>query len=290
MAPNKKRGNLDGNRRISPSTKTGKNEKRTADKQLKQSSLLNYISRRDNHVENCPKKCTKRGKRKRVDLDSKFIDSDGWIETDNKKCVDNTEPFRKKETSDHNENISKEPKGAILFDKCGIKSPCFENILDRKQDLTHKKERLNNMCLKELAVTESVEQSKETDSDILSLKMLDCKHLSSQDLLNAFNTNLKYITDIVSSNRQQDHNRHSLVHKLKLMKYPKNLARSTSMTTFDYKQKQQLLKLLQEQFCESTPSFLTQLLSEMCLKIFMDVHNMSFKNAVEYLHKHCVEL
>lgn len=257
---------------------------------LKQSSLSDFIS--SSNDSKTDKKHRGNNRLKAQCLDSTFVDCDGWIETDKKKITENLQHAPTFTPKISTESMCSKPNDSKLFNSFGIKSPCFENILLKKQDLEQQIEKLDNVYFKEhSSVAKHVDEFFDVKDCMNHIGILNCKHLSLPEIVNAFNTNLRYVTNIF--NEKYQHNSHTLFDNIKsrecIIDTSESFALATSMTAFNYEQKRQLLKLLREIFCDSTPVNLTSLLSEVCLKIFMDVHSLSFKQATEYLNNNPIE-
>lgn len=106
--------------------------------------------------------------------------------------------------------------------------------------------------------------------------ILDCKHISDEEITSAFEKNLSYITEIFKGIRYSK--RHDL------FQTNANLIHNTSMITFTLQQKGILMRLMRQTFGNAyVDYFLKVLLPELCLKIFMDEHKMTNEEAVKYL-------
>lgn len=116
---------------------------------------------------------------------------------------------------------------------------------------------------------------------------LDCKHLTLEDINEQFKKNLSFLSGILkghtpSDRHQQYNDKMNRIHKFT------NLTFSTSTIVFGFEQLDLIISLLHEEFdplYKKTCYIFKVLLPELCLKIFMDIHNMNKTDAISYLDK-----
>lgn len=174
------------------------------------------------------------------------------------------------------------------FEKYGILLPSFEDIMEQKKKLESDKKILQDILPKigiALPKFPSFVKIKEP-----KIKMLDCKHLTEEEIVNAFEKNLKYLSDICSEKiyceRHERFKSEQSVNDLSI----NSLTYNTSMIVFDWRQKKILVEMIDNHFQSGCVDYYFKvLMPELCLRIFMDTHRMSRSRAVEYLDKRPVE-
>ncbi|KAK9884826.1 hypothetical protein WA026_009053 [Henosepilachna vigintioctopunctata] len=171
------------------------------------------------------------------------------------------------------------------FEEYGLLLPSYEKILGNKVIMENEARALDTY--EELYADLDITLPNEL-KDMLNLNdtpgtsdLLDCKSLSIEELSNCFYENLNYIRNILEGNVYSER------HK-KFIDGDPTFDFTYSISTVIYTEEQQdhLLMLLEKNFdpeAENTQYFFKVLLPELCLKIFMDLHNKTFEEAVKYL-------
>ncbi|KAK9679377.1 hypothetical protein QE152_g40081 [Popillia japonica] len=218
------------------------------------------------------------------------------VDSPNKSSVGKTKrklDFNKleKESGDQLSNISNkkslEPKKCSnSFRKYGIYVPSYQDILNEKEKYDKYAELVESLTKMVVPLPEI--KMHDYDRQPRKIKVLNCKHLSKEDLFRAYEKNIKYLDDIISGNSFSE--RHE---KYKSVAAREELTYNTSMITFTNEQKQLLVTDLCEKYGETSALsdyYFKVLLPELCLKIFMDEHSMSREAATEYLDCYPVEV
>lgn len=171
---------------------------------------------------------------------------------------------------------------STYFLKYGINVPSFEKIIQEHKKTEKYKKYLENIvlpsCTDAYSPLEKIEDGDNYD------EVLDCKHLTLEKIRQAVKRNIKYLKRIYS--REQYSERHESFLKQHNLSFDENdLRYNTSTITFTYEQNREMVKILEKEFGDNVPYFFMVLLPELCLKIFMEEHNMSYEEAVEYLEQ-----
>lgn len=179
-------------------------------------------------------------------------------------------------------------KNNKLYKKYGVLIPTIDEILQEKKELEVYKNQLNSFqCINESCL-ESLVPSKISEKRFDQCEeILDCKHLSLTQISKVVRKNLKYLQDIM--NGRVFNKRHELFYNKNNKPFTlttKDLTYNTSMVLFTYDQTEYILSELKKYLDPDdklTQYFFQVLLPELCLKIFIDTHDMSYDNAVAYL-------
>lgn len=271
---------------------------------LKQVSLSNYIKSPEN-VKAQPKAAkTKRVAKPRktkivnYKLSPKITEYNGWIETSKAKMFKENysendllqmeKPKKKNCQKKLDLGEKRESKVSASYRKYGVKVPSINSILKDIKDNEQFQECVNNLKFDDYTVVNS-------DFEEICQKkwdnIFDCKHMSDEDITEAFEKNLSFMKDIFNGTRYSK--RHELFHRKTSVStsfIEKNLIYNTSMITFTQEQKKILLKMMIKTFTQQHMDYFFQvLLPELCLKIFIDEHNMTNEDAVKYLREGPVE-
>ncbi|KAH1022328.1 hypothetical protein HUJ04_011749 [Dendroctonus ponderosae] len=120
--------------------------------------------------------------------------------------------------------------------------------------------------------------------------MLDCKSLTLDELTEQFNLNVSFLAGIsggktYSDRHQRYHNSNQWQHKFTL----RDLTYNTSTIVFSFEQVDHLATLIDGGFPDQSKYVFQVLLPELCLKIFMNQHDMSKLQAKKYLDMRPVE-
>jgi len=177
------------------------------------------------------------------------------------------------------------------FDKYGISTPSVEEILEYQKNLESQLKCIDDFDAQyepQECVEFNIEEPK-------ALVMLDCKHLTNEEINKAFDENYQYVYDIFHGIRHSARHERFKKENVQDQFTSKDLKYNTSTITFSDEQKQLLLSRLDKKFnqdeilCSNTTRyFFKVLLPELCTKIFMDVHNMTFEEATKYLDNRSV--
>lgn len=166
----------------------------------------------------------------------------------------------------------------------GVKIPSFNNIMKKCAEA---EEYIKSVEANKLeSYTEMCQYKNQTKTVDKNREILDCKHLTLKEIQKAFERNLTYIKQIQSGEVHSE--RHDAFlkqqHQVHFNKQD-DLRCDTSTITFSDKQIWEMLKMLKSEFDNKTQYFLMVLLPELCLKIFMEEHEMSHDEALEYLRE-----
>ena len=170
------------------------------------------------------------------------------------------------------------------FEKYEIVLPSFEKIVaDHKKFEEHKEsvKRLDVFDEGMLKVSLATDCLKEKE---FTGELLDCKHVSLEELSKSFWKHLKTLRTIMKGDKFSQ--RHHSFFKRDAGDVGQDLTCSTSCAVFSYEQKEHLLRLIEAEL-DPDDKFLGYifkvLLPELCLLIFMDEHRMTKSDAEEYL-------
>lgn len=114
--------------------------------------------------------------------------------------------------------------------------------------------------------------------------ILDCKQLTLKEIKQYFEKNICFLMNIMSGEHYCK--RHSEFKQKHLQNSEYYLTVSFSMIAFSFEQIHEMANLMSECFDsdnEKDEYFFKVLIPELCLKIFMNTHNMSEEEAVDYL-------
>lgn len=187
--------------------------------------------------------------------------------------------------------ISQRPKKENkLYKKYGVVLPTVEELLKEKEDLENYKNQLEQFdSINQLRLELSTYKENLQTEPVHSEHILDCKHLSLQIILKYLKKNLKHLQDIMYKRVYNErHERFNNKYKQTLTPSTSDLTYNTSMIVFTYDQIEFMIEKLKKYLDpedQLTQYFFQVLLPELCLKIFMQTHNMSFEEAVIYLDK-----
>lgn len=165
--------------------------------------------------------------------------------------------------------------------------PSVDEVLQEKKELElykNKLETVHDICMlnKVLSPLKNQEVCLKQHNQIL-----DCKHLSLRKISKAVKNNLDDLKDIMCGKVfNERHKKFSDRYKKILTLTTKDLTYNTSMVLFTYDQVEYMLTKLKKYLDPEdklTEYFFKVLLPELCLKIFMQAHNMSYDDAVVYL-------
>ncbi|CAH0553409.1 unnamed protein product [Brassicogethes aeneus] len=177
------------------------------------------------------------------------------------------------------------------FEKYGVLMPSMKDVLSDQKELEKLKRQVNELKEIEdvsLDLTFSIKDiCKENKIETLS-----CKLLTTDKLTDLFYENKSYLQDILNgkqySERHERFYNYNPTYDLTTM----DLNYNTSMIVFTYDQIELLTDLLTENFDREeklTSYFFKVLLPEFCIKIFMDVHDMTYEEALMYLETRPIE-
>lgn len=177
-------------------------------------------------------------------------------------------------------------KRSQLYKKYGVRIPTVREVLQEQKELKEYKKILENiqdMNETNLNISFSPVKSPRKRRE----KILDCKDLSEEKLLKSIRTNLKYLSDIINEQVfNERHRKYYAKHKTNLTCGINSLKYNSSTIVFTYGQIEFMLIKLRKYLDPEdklTEYFLQVLLPELCLKIFMATHKMSYEQAVVYL-------
>lgn len=115
---------------------------------------------------------------------------------------------------------------------------------------------------------------------------IDCTHMTNQELKEAFDRNLPYLLDIYNGTRYSSRHEQYFSEQLTDIFSTNSLMCSSSLSIFNGEQKLYLAKKIAKNFKDlesNTQYYFKVLLPDICLKIFMDEHNMTQEEAINYL-------
>ncbi|CAH1169013.1 unnamed protein product [Phyllotreta striolata] len=167
-----------------------------------------------------------------------------------------------------------------FFKKYNVIIPTIDELLKEKEDYNQIKAKLEKTSF----LTDfSEKHSQKLRSFRKSLNekenILDCEHLSSQQLLSAFERNKKYLVAIKKKKGVNDDKR--LQDNFNIYSnFP------PGFIVFNFKQIEFLMKLVTYEFDPNDLNnryCFTVLLAELCLRIFMECYDMKYEEAVAYL-------
>lgn len=180
---------------------------------------------------------------------------------------------------------NKRPKQTEEFKKYGVIVPSIDEIIaDQKHLSSYKIQVEEAQTLKEptFKMPNSPKKGKEDEA------YLDCKHLTLEDISEQFKTNILFLSNIMKGQTPSDRHRRYYDKKNHINKFTeKDLTYSTSTIVFTFEQLDHMITLMQEEFDpegDRTCYFFKVLLPELCLKIFMDIHDMNKREANGYLN------
>ncbi|KAK5644958.1 hypothetical protein RI129_006258 [Pyrocoelia pectoralis] len=180
--------------------------------------------------------------------------------------------------SKNSKSIKRQPSGS--FTKYGVILPTFEEALTHKQELDKLKKAIDEFDVSDDSIERFV---LETEEPIKAIRILDCKHLSDEELRQKLEQNYEYLYNIVHGISKSERHKKFTTAQYKTGTRTDDLTYNTSMITFTFEQKQLLLHYLSKNFGDNNQYFFKVLLPELCTKIFMDTHNMTYSEAVSYL-------
>lgn len=259
---------------------------------LKQSSPTKFMSPSSHSKQNGGiKKRPKKKSSKTVASENKHIQKNtikDWLDQ-NKISVpcdkDRNVKSPSKNTKGKDKVFGKHTLSASYL-KYGVRLPTFEKILQEHEKTEKYKKCLENMELP--SYIESYDYNskfKVTDETSSPNRILDCKHLTLEETRAAVKRNIRYLRKIYSGQKHcERHNAFFKQHKPNFDK--SDLRYNTSTITFTYEQNKEMVKMLEREFGDENVSyFFMVLLPELCLKIFMQEHDMRHAEATEYLEQ-----
>ncbi|KAF2905099.1 hypothetical protein ILUMI_01083 [Ignelater luminosus] len=202
----------------------------------------------------------------------------------------NSEKTKFPEEKDSKKTFKRNTSGS--FAKYGLHIPSFEDIIESQKKYDNHQQYLDK--LDEMNYSqESLELN--IDEPCGTTVTLNCKHLTNEEIRKAFEQNKGYIYNIFNGSTYSERHERFQKENPKDQFTTKDLKYNTSMLVFTYEQKEELLSYLYKYFDSDSglgsnnQYFFKVLLPELCLKIFMDVYNMNYDEANEYLEKMPIE-
>ncbi|XP_050296682.1 uncharacterized protein LOC126736396 [Anthonomus grandis grandis] len=191
--------------------------------------------------------------------------------------------------------VTKKPSGTVRkrkakqpdsFQKYGAHLPSAEELITTQNQLSSYKNQVQEAqhvrepLFKSLCTPEKVK-------DIQPLPLLDCKHLSLEDIDRYFEDNITFLSQIITGKIYSDrHKRYYDKENVQDIQTAANLTCSTSTIVFSFEQLDKMIALMREKFDPkdlNTSYSVKVLVPELCLRIFMDVHGMNKREANRYL-------
>ncbi|XP_066253856.1 uncharacterized protein [Euwallacea similis] len=228
-----------------------------------------------------------KGTKKRP-LSTKPVVKKKTLLNDNSMCSEdlptfNTEPIRKKQ------------KLTKTFEKYGVIVPSLEEILVEQEQIREYKEQVQRaMKLKKLNFTAltiltNVRRSERISDQVSKAIPLDCKHLALEKITWYFNKYMpvrKIINRKFTSRRQKQYyfKKNGISQNGPYL----DLEYSSTSMVFTFEQVDHMANLMKNRFESENINiqYLCQILiSELCFKIFMDVHNMDRQQAKTFFDK-----
>ncbi|KAB0795014.1 hypothetical protein PPYR_11853 [Photinus pyralis] len=182
------------------------------------------------------------------------------------------------ERKQNSRSLQRHPSGS--FQKYGVILPTYEEALLHKQKLEEMKQAIADFDVS----NDSISDFELDFEEPKPIEILDCKHLNDEQLEEELKLNHQYLYDIVHGIRKSERHDKFMNAMYKTGTKTDDLTHNTSMITFTFEQKRLLLKYLSKKFGDNTQYFFKVLLPELCTKIFMDTHNMTYSEAVSYLN------
>lgn len=171
-------------------------------------------------------------------------------------------------------------KSSASFQKYGMLIPSYEDILKEREECD-KYHAL--ICSLEKLISPTEDIKLDISDDDPSEECKDCKHMTTDAIVSAFERNLDYLNKIRDGTIYRK--RHELFKKTITNN---GLIYNTSMILFKDEHKDMLIKKLCKQYGDddlsSSDYYFKVLLPELCLKIFMDEYSMTHEEAVRYLN------
>ncbi|KAF5300178.1 hypothetical protein FQA39_LY11212 [Lamprigera yunnana] len=169
--------------------------------------------------------------------------------------------------------------------KYGTRVPSIKYIMEYKKNFEEEKRQMEELRKGVNFMTE--EELIDFSSICEELKplteTLNCKHLTISDLKKALKQNDKFLYDIYYGISYCE--RHELFYKNCVAS---RLSSNVSMIAFTYPQLKVFLNFFDKKFDNSLGKisyYFQVLLPELCIKVFMDTHKMTYEEAFEYLSK-----
>lgn len=173
------------------------------------------------------------------------------------------------------------------FKRYGVIVPSIEEMLAEKSNLVSYKRHVEEaqMIAEPVFVWPTLPKP-----EPFSEPMLDCKNLTPDELTEQFKLNVGFLAGIhagksFSERHQRYHNASQWRHKFTL----NDLTYNTSTIVFSFEQVDHLATLIDKRFPDQSKYVFQVLLPELCLKIFMNQHDMSKLQAKKYLDKRPVQ-
>ncbi|XP_030752485.1 uncharacterized protein LOC115879686 [Sitophilus oryzae] len=186
----------------------------------------------------------------------------------------------------------KREKQSESFKKYGVSVPSVNQVMSDVKNLTQYKGTVNEV--KDLREPKAKKPSPPAKKQTKKKQhWLDCKHLSLEEITEKFDENVTYLESILTGKLFSE--RHKIFHKKKVgtnILSKKDLTYNTSTIVFTHEQVDHIVALMEEKFDhDHTKSayFFKVLLPEFCLKLFMDVHEMSRRQATNYLDERPID-
>lgn len=213
----------------------------------------------------------------------KLSSEENKMRTSVKEIRKNEKSKREPKKEPLNNNLEAENKNNVKLkrkNKGGIRIPTAAEIQKERDDIER--------CLKMIKEVESIKQTpteelfKVDDSSDEEIELIDCKHLTIPQLDLYYNKYKQLMEDIINGTEKSD--RHNRYYDNKYDK--RSITFNFSTYVFDFTQLHHLLNLMEKELSSKDETYIFHvLLPEICLKIFMDEHEMSKEAATVYLNK-----
>ncbi|KAG5877277.1 hypothetical protein JTB14_038313 [Gonioctena quinquepunctata] len=172
--------------------------------------------------------------------------------------------------------------------KYGVLLPTVDEIIQDQKDLEKYKNQVESFRpLYDTSFELSFSTKNQNRTPNVSQTILDCKMLSLSQVTDHFRANVEFLSDIFHNKVPNErHARYYDKNTKAITLTTRDLSYNTSMIVFTFEQKEHMVNLLKEEFDPNdnmTHYFFQVLLPELCLKIFMDTHEMSYEDALIYL-------
>lgn len=177
------------------------------------------------------------------------------------------------------------------FKKYGVIVPSLDEIVAAQQEFSNYKTRVAEaQTLREPTFKMLSSPQK---SNLSEDKLLDCKHLTIEEVTKYFKNNLPLLRDIINGKKYCDRHRRYFDKKNKLdVLTTRDLTYSISTIVFNFEQVDHMITLMRNEFDpddHKTSYFFKVLVPELCLKIFMEVYNMNKREATTYLENRPIQ-
>lgn len=177
------------------------------------------------------------------------------------------------------------------FEKYGVLLPSYQKVLENKIKIENEAIALDAYEAEygnhEISLLNTSQNSNHNTECSIEQDLLDCECLEDKELQEHFLLNLDYIKNIQNGSFESDRHKKFLNYDPSRYFTLQDLCYSPSTFVFNINQKDLMLKMLEDYFDpegENTDYLFKVLLPELCLKIFMDVHEMNRSEAIDYLN------